>query len=1308
MRYNSRILTMAILIGLSGPALAAAPDLLPPISMLVDPGSAVIAQGLDFLDAPLSGAVNFSPQNYDIHLGGELVLPVQDAIPYFSVQQPLKDCQGVAAVVVGSMMPYINALTQYIFPKVLGVAVPKKNIIDPIEVFNGFMMQCNNDPKLIDMLMTQGKLPAQLVADVRNTSAGATDIIFSGQALDPVSEFPRVPMGYVGTVIGGGSTSLNDVWNDGVIIAGYEDSGFAGTFGTPLISSSLALYRFLPNAAQKKVMQLVGLSTGWLDKAAQTNGKITNPCFKGNPDPANPTLKTNAELLAAGCVGENHVVGLVAPNLYGHQNDKLKDLVVLSRSPMGDPKDPASKIGYLTTYKRTDKVPDDASIFQDLWQFDKSVTNAANGIPEPYGLAVLKGKPADSIVATSNTPILNAKTGEGEYFIYRYAEGLKEAIPIRVGCNLQKATPTCPLLRRGAGPYKVYTADINGDSCDDILLTRAFIGFDKITQNMDIHFAPYVDLFLQGKAASGECDGTFDDTKNVAGIAQTIPQWDAKIRPQISSVAAADYNKDGKLDVIAGDFSTYMDPTTKKRTNYAYFLENKAGLLNTMQDLPHFTVSTKEHASNVGVIDVKADAHANLGVVTGNAMVFEEVKIQPPVIIVPNPCIVAGGVGGNVPGFCKICGRDNDNDGFKDIPENIKVVDVPTCENGQMVTKQMAVDLTLFTYTPDCAKPELTATKSGRQWMHELVGCDNCNPAVGIDPNSGDVCTGPEAGGIPKCFNPSQKDANLDGYGDICSPNPNAGKALPAGPGVPIGKCVDGKTDYMASWLNFQVIENGAGVSIDNDKDQDGIPDCLVQLDADNKPSNLNCAVDCDSCNPQSFIVNTKLDCSLIQNKDVAKPECYNPDQKDKCTVPAGAFLKPLREDKMMYADDQPVLAYKEELKLTGVPSVDDNGHEVTVLLNKNNAKPVPPKPCQNGDLECICKQNPDLQACKCLKDPAAPGCKTGPVAQVTCCLDVCRGDLTAAFPAMCDFIRPYNDEIRKITGLCMDVLVPVEGTQYHLSCTMPNAPVLDLGGGKAYAQVFKSSGGQIPKNYFKDWHKPVASQNLLSNNVLLNPLVDAATGGAQFDVNKLPKPDFAFDASLSAVAPDVSVNQAPGITQIDGVMQIETYVADLDPATGAPVTKQVGGAVPPAVAKALLLDIKGFSSPAGCQWGGSDCPDMMPNPPSPQAFVDAIKSKVLAEEAAGKPITINTINEAFKSMDVGPAFLHQKFVVGGGQNAMVVPVQNVMGVFGAEGGCGCTFAAPTTMHNTVLPLLMAASALSGMIFLRRNMGKKR
>lgn len=1193
MWYNCRTLLITLLLGASGTALAAVPEFLPPTSMQVDPGSKVIARGLDFVDAPMSGAVNYSPQNYDIHLPGGIIIPIQDVVPYFGIQQPIKDCQGMASATIDTMMIPFNTLLYYVFPKVLGVNQVPKNVIDPKTLYNQFLVGCNNDPNMMAVIMAEGKLPKQIVADVRNGKSGATDVVFSGQLLDPYTEFPQATPGVAGVVIGGNSTDGKDPWNDGIVIAAYKPF-FADTFGTPLMSSALNLYRFLPNAASKKILQYAGISTGWLDKPIQTNGKVSNPCFKGDPnDPQNPvTMKNDAELLAAGCVGENLAVAVATPNFYGHPGDKLKDIVVVSRAQIGN------QIGYITVYKRNEALaaPADTTLFQDIWQFDKSVTHTTNGIPEPYGIAVVKNWDAKVAKFTEGVVVGSNKLQGTRYYVYYYTNNGKEPQAISVGGVDNQTLPGFG----GFGPYRVYSADVNLDKCGDILVTRAKISPDGKT----IQFADYFDVHLQQKLPIGECSGTFQ----FEGTKYQIPPVDPKMPSQISSLVVADFNKDGRIDVIAGDFTTYVNATTKIRENVVHYLEYKDGLFNTVQP-PHYVVTTKEHGPEVGVIDVKADAHANLGVVTGDAMVFAPLV---PLPTTPKSACDEGLIGSPYSLLCT-CGRDVDQDGVKNLnvdknffPKGLGVIQVDLDCTKEANGDLKYTDLDLTSKTPvkytDCNGISITETP--RKLLIDWTHCDNCN-------DFDDKCIAPEAGapgGASNCWNKSQKDSDSDGYGDVCDAQPN-----------------DSSQSRLAPRF-----------------------------------------------------------------------------------IPVAKVAPRIREDRVMYAGEQPVIAYKEQLELTALPA--DNGHEVTVLLNKTNVKGTPPPACQNGDLTCICQQNPDIQICKCQKDPNAPGCKVGPVAQVSCCLDVCRGDLTAPYPAMCDFVRPLNDEIRKITGLCMDVLVPVEGTQYHLSCTMPNAPALDLGAGKAYAQVFKSAGGQIPKNYFKDWHKPVADRNLLSNNVLLNPADDAAGGGVPLDLNKLPKPDFSYDASLSAVSPDVSVNQAPGITQIDGIMQIETYLADIDPATGAAVTKQTvgpgGGA--PAIAKALLLDIKGYSSPPGCQWVGSDCPVGMPNPPSPRKFVDAIQAKVTEFEAAGKPVTIDTITEAFKSMDVGPAFLHQQFVVAGSQGAMVIPIQNVMGGFGAEGGCGCTFSAVPTSHNTLLPLLMSVTALGGIFVLRLRSAKKR
>jgi hypothetical protein len=1172
-------LMLVLLITAGKPVLAAAPDLLPPLSMQVDPGDAVIARGLDFLHAPLSGAVNFTPQNYDIHLPGGVILPVEDVVPYFGIQQPIKDCQEAATVATATMTSMLDILLQYVFPKVLG-ADPKdfpKDAIDPKKMYNGILDACTNDPKMVDLLLTQGKLAKQIVADVRNSKVGATDVTFSGQLLDPYTDFPLATQGYGAAVIGGTTANGKDVWSDGIVVASYEPQ-FANLLGMPLMSSSLNLYRFQPNTASKKVLKHAGISTGWLDKPVMTNGMITNPCFKQKkPVPPNnmveAEVKSTKELLDAGCVGENLAVAVATPNFYGHPGDKLKDIVVVSRASYGAAGNPASKTGYITLYKRNEALPApaDTSLFQDIWQFDRSYTNATYGMPESYGVAVVKNWDPKANKITDGVVVGSNKLQGTRYYVYYFRDGMSEPKAILVGGTTLDLPGT-----NGFGPYRVYSTDVNQDRCGDILITRARISPD----GKKIEFADYFDVHLQHKMSSGECRETFDEK----GSKYQVPAVDPKNPPQISALTNADFNKDGRDDVMLADYTTHLNNTTKLRENFVHFLEYKGGIYNTIQP-PRYVVTTKNHGDDVGPIDIKADAYANLGVVTGKALAFAEIQIPPPVIT-PNPCIPkAEGIGGAPPSFCSLCARDVDGDTLKDLPGGVTEIEVWNCNNNNMENMKMSIDDTPFKYMPDCSAPTISATKTGRQWMHEWMGCDNCNELL-------DNCTGPEQGGISKCYNPSQSDMNLDGVGDICTP---IQKNAPPAPGA-----------------HFKL-------------------------------------------------------------------------------------KKHLREDRVMYADEQPVIANYKELKVVDVAVPKDNGHEVTVLLNKTAVKDTK-KQCTNGDLACICELNPGLLACKCLKDPKAPGCQPTPESPSVCAVDVCRGDLTAPFPRMCDYIRPFNDQIRKCTGINSDFLIPVEGVQYHVSCTMPNTPAVDLGNGAAYARIYKT--GQLPKNYFKDWHKPVADENVSAKPVLLNPAAKAADG-ADLDISVLPNPSFDADPLLS-VLPNATLNQAPGIAQIDGVMEIQTNLIDMAGVAGA------GKAVPGGATKVLSLDVKGFSSPPGCQWAGDDCPKPMPNPPSAQEFVDVICAKAKEAEAAGKAVTMDTVNEAFNSMNVGPAFLHQKLVIPGAQTAVIIPMQNTMGNLSAEGGCGCTITATSTVHNTALPLVMALSALSGMLFFRRNSAKKR
>ena len=1274
MKHSTKLMVV-IFLSMAVNAWAAAPDLLPPLSMQVGAGTNVSAIGLDFVEHPKSGSINFSPSNYDVHLPGNVTLAVQDVVPYMGIKPPIENCKEVAQIIYDAAKPAFELITT-VLNKILGLPlqIPK----DPTALYDGMFKMCNAlDANQKDALFSGTPFTRQNVADVRNTDAKSTNVIFSGEALSPYSGgFPLAPFAYGGTVVGDIANGSKDIWNDAVILASYEPIINSDLLAAPTLSSSLSLYRFLPNPAGNQSLQFVGYSSAWLDKPAKDN----TTCFD-TTDPQKPVLWPFATLVKNGCIGERNPIGIVSLNFFNHANPKMKDLVIVSRAPFGDPKSLASKVGYITLYKRNEGLPApaDTSIFQDIWQFEKSVT-ASTGIPEPYGVATVQNWDSSKNASYEGVVVGSNKLQGTRYYVYYFRDGMSEPKAILVG-----GTGPDLIGTDGFGPYRVYSTDVNRDRCGDILITRARISPD----GKKIEFADYFDVHLQHKLATGECRETFD----MKGSKYQIPAIDPKNPPQISAIAIANVDKAGGDDIVAVDFTIYLNKTSGVRENYVHFLEYKGGIYNTIQP-PHFVVNTKTHGDDIGPIDIKADAYANLGVVTGKPMVFPEFV---PTSTAPDVCklevndpLYSSEICNNT---CRV-GSDTDQDGFWDIGPKSSVA-VKMCENGNLVYKSMAIDSTPFTYSPDCKS---NFTKTGRQWIIYWAKCDNCSTG------QGDVCTGPEDQDPAKatCYNKSQADKDSDGYGDICK----AGLVAPSGNCGILGKDINGdptSIQYDNAWLDVEVV---AGIK--NDTDKDGIPDYAVN----------NGVIDqgqlCDNCSLYNQKQKDPASCKLTPSK------CVNPDQidsdadgiGDKCdnypkdntqsrlaprNIPVAKARAQFREDKVIYADDQPVIANYNELKTVAVPAPVDNGHEVTVLLNKTIVKDTK-KQCTDDTLACFCEINPDAPLCPCLKDPQAPECKAKLIAQATCTVDVCRGDLTAPFPRMCDYIRPYNDEIRKCTGLNSDFLIPVEGVQYHVSCTMPNTPALDLGNGLAYTRVYKT--GQLPKNYFKDWHKPVADDNVLTRPVLLNPPAKAADG-TDLDISILPNPSFSADPLLSVV-PNATLNQAPGIAQIDGVMEIQTNLIDMAGVAGA------GKALPGAPAKVLSLDVKGFSSPAGCQWGGDDCPRPMPNPPSAREFVNAICAKAKEAEAAGKAVTVDTVNEAFNAMNVGPAFLHQKLVIPGAQGAVVIPMQNTMGNLSAEGGCGCTITATSTMHNTALPLLMALSALGGMAFLRRNTAKKR
>lgn len=1159
---------------------AAAPDFTAPIAAQLDPGAVNNAHTIDFFDHPLSGAVNFDPKN---------TLPVQDLLPFFGEVIAPKSCQAIAAYTETGIKSAVSAIETMLTALGIPIFQNIKNF-DATAIYDKILGDCKALlPDDQAQFLSKNTMRYQTVIDIRNSAPGATDVVATGQTLDPYTELPILPSwGYAGALIG---KQGSDVWNDGVVLAGYTPTFISTLIDMTHLSSSLLLYRLAPNAANKSVLQFSGYSTAFLDKPIQDKaGTLIHPCFMANPNTPNFPfqLKPYKDLVNSGCVGEVLPVAVVTPNLYGHTNDKLRDLVVVNRGPMGSFQDPNPKIGFLTLYRRTDTIPGPTSTFRDMWQFEKAI--AGDGIPEPYGAAVLDTR---TVVVSSN------KKQGNRYFIYLYNATMAEPKALQVGCA--DATVAGCLDHQNFAPYGVYTADINHDSCQDILLTRASITVDPKTLLPNIQFPDYFDLYFQKRAEDGSCTMTFN-TQNIKAIKQVVPHLDPVdpkgLAPEIGTLATADFNTDGRVDVMGGDFTMYPDKASKGRAHYVYFFENVGGLLKTMSP-PRFKVNTQQH-SEVGVIDIKADAHANLGVVIGEPIAFA--PYTPPQIApnVDNACAT----GKVEPASVCNCERDLDGDNYGELnlgkaPNTITKVTVTQCDGSKI---EMPLDTTLTTLT-DCNGQKVT--KTGRKWLLEWASvkepqfgqptvCDNC-----ADFLSADQCKAPELPGKPLCYNPSQTDADNDGFGDICDKAPG-----------------------------------------DN-----------------------------------------------TQSKRII-----------------------IREDRMITLDDGPVIAYNDELKPTGGPGPMGNlsggptpnpDGEITILLKKPTAaKDTPPAPCTNGDLACICQQNPSLQACVCQKDPNAPGCTANGVPiPNNCCLDVCRGDLTAPFPALCDAIRPVNDEIRKLTGLCIDVLVPVEGAQYHLSCTT-NGPAQNLGNGLGYVPI--SFIGQEPRNYFRSESRPSARDHVLKDWVLLNPPTPGSfSANVPLDVNLFPKSDLAR-SDLSATVPDISLSQAPGITQIDNVMQIETFVTGTNSNVAAPV----GNAA--TIPGTVQVDIKGFSSPPPCMWARSDCPNPEAITFTPQTVLNAIRTQVATDQAAGVPITLDTINTALATVDFGSGFLLQKIGIPTGQEShMVVPFAYSPAGSSPEGGCGCTMTTPISLRNTITPLLMATAALGGMAFFRRRMAKK-
>ncbi len=1381
------ILGIAILAALSSTAWADPPDFVPQvISETVDTNAQVTATGLEFGAFPNSGDLNFSPKGTVIHLPNNIDIAALDVVPFFGLQPPM-DCDQFTANYSGIVTDLLSFYQEMIQLYGTPLTVPTQAQIDA-------QTQKLKDTCIQTQKTDPAKLPhvfslfhGQNVADIRNKSSNPADgVVVSGESLVPylVDGFPLAGMGgYSGTVVGE-SGNGKDIWTDGVVLAQY-DSVILSSKIAPTLAGALSLYRFLPNAAGQLMLQHVDYSSSWADP------KQNPTCYDAAGKPL--ILKS---LIANHCIGEDMTTSVVAMNFEGHADNKMKDLFVVSRAPYGDWADPKTPIGYITLYTYNENVHptmDKTTKFHDFWSFGGSYTSTSitTGIPESYGSATLRntdpsGKITESLVVASNRE--NKK--DGRQYVYLFSKGMTEAKPIQVGLN-DPQHPAYP-GNDGFAPYRIYT--INSGNCGDIIVTRAAIG----PKTLMIQFSPYFDLHVQDKDAQGNCLGTFEPIGTKYEVSTIDPKGPL---PQISSLAIGDFNKDGQTDIMAIDYTDYK--VNNKRTNYAHFLEGMKGLFNTVAP-PRYVVNTKEHSDATGPIDGKMDPlNGHLGVVIGTPMKFKPIVIPPQHIITQNACTP---VAGQAPLFkdsslCS-CTRDNDLDGKGDLQLNsiyntykghLKVdLDCnKTTGDADGYEDLDVVDNVMTQYT-DCTGK--TDTKPAREWLVEWSGCDNCSvgdTCTGFEKSNncvdkfetpgfactlncanpsqtdsskppdgfGDFCTAPtppvaktcsvsgfvyddtwlapkdktgnivdndtDQDGVPdcvvfngvisdsclagggsgkiicdncsqyyeppdldckadpaNCFNPDQKSTKGSTYGDICAAN--------AG-----GTCGDG-TPFPAGWL----VVNG----VDNDVDKDGIPDFKVVFPA--KPGMKIGIEDCDSCNPGKI----GIQCQGPAGNDPTKNKCYNPTQTNSDKICPAQFPKnepKVHEDKVMYADAQPVIAYEDELKLAGgmggasIP-LPDNGKEVTILLNKTGANPVPPPPgkCGATDLKCKCKVN-----------PSAPECNLKPDSPPVCYVDSCRNNTDSPYgAAVCDYMRRLNDQFRKDTGQNID-LVLSDGTQYHAYCFIPTATsanvptiaALDLGAGAAYLPIYQT--GPMPRNYNKDQYEPVAANSIVpdSKPLLLTPPSSGPNAPA-LDISNSPTPDFPVSA-LADVVPMATVNQAPGITQIDGIMQVQTALMDpgsLDVVAGTKQAANPGlGAAAAAATKVLVVDVKGTAPRPACNWPGATCTNPIGVQPGLEDYAKA------GANASDK--SMDGINRAFKELNGSPYQLMNIIIpLGKGMQPLIVPVAMAPGgQVVSGGGCSCAMAGPSTLPNVLLPLVLAAAALGGMFTFRCRTAKK-
>ncbi len=410
----------------------------------------------------------------------------------------------------------------------------------------------------------------------------------------------------------------------------------------------------------------------------------------------------------SGCVAEKGPLAIAALNLFQHPTEQSRDLVVINQGPLPYEEDGVPPTAFITIYEK--KQP------QGQEPLYPSNPKAFSDVWLYRGFRKLSGmKPMGHCVAGShvyvaiNKPSVQAD-GSQSFVIDKieHTPGVGVAVvPIEI---------TNPAIIDAAAPYGPYglaCGDFNNDTILDLAVTWAILTDD----GQLVDFEPYVSVY------SGKADGTF--------VAQAFPTVDAIPIKQdddpkatvafaeFASVTACDLNRDGVDDLCIGDQRMYT-VGGQKRVYMHYVPFGPLGIpLADMEQLHQLNTHAKFAAENGlgGVSQIRVDRHNNI------AAIIKTPRLYPPYIDI----------------YCE----DRDEDKIYDKAIMIFV-------DGKQIMAGSITD------------PEMQSA------VEAACNIDNC---PGAPPDGKQLfCLGTETTDPAqhKCFNPSQKDTDGDGVGDVC------------------------------------------------------------------------------------------------------------------------------------------------------------------------------------------------------------------------------------------------------------------------------------------------------------------------------------------------------------------------------------------------------------------------------------------------------------------------------------------------------------------------------------------------------------